>query len=446
MSVSPDSSSLATPRAVAPIGGAAAVAEADVLAAPAEEEEEEEVIEETDPRADPTAAPPLCTICYERPGGAGAALSSCLAHSGAFCTPCLVQHAVFSVDNNRMPVRCPMAPECDAVFDGRTVHAVLCACTLPLPENYNAACEARWNENGDPADAPSLQTPRAPPSTLMCSHPLFVKYLMRRDLKANPLLHACPKCDALCAPLSTSDMTEISCHVCAYTFCSVHGDAHPGKSCSEHEALRPIEAKEADALSAKAIADTSKPCPHCQTPIFHAGGCNHVVCQHCDKDFCFGCGSAAHLEGRMFRTCKKCNSQFFDHRYECEMRAKICLCLPCWLPLFLAWMAIFVAVFVGTLACCCLCCGHMVKEWVRDDRGMEARVRPFDVARCILQPCCGPLINILLFFGRCGHCLVRPLLTENQLNQMGLGPMVDDDLSQDQDDDGIDLEVGVVLF
>ena len=236
----------------------------------------------------------------------------------------------------------------------------------------------------------------------------------------------------------------ISCHLCAYTFCSVHGDAHPGKTCEQHEASRPVEAKEADALSAKVIAETSKPCPHCQAHIFHAGGCNHVICQHCGKDFCFSCGSAEHLQGRMFRTCKKCNLQFFDHRYECEMRARICLLLPLWLPLFLAWVAIFVAVFIGSLACCCLCCGNLVQDYVQDDRGAGAKVRVSDVARCILQPCCGPLISILLFFGRCGQCLVRPLLSENQLKEMGLGPMVDDLDSAHQDETRVDLEVGLV--
>ena len=56
------------------------------------------------------------------------------------------------------------------------------------------------------------------------------------------------------------------------------------------------------------------------------------VC-HCDNDFCFGCGSAEFLEGRIFRTCTKCNSHYFDHRFEWEMRVRICLFAPLWSPL-----------------------------------------------------------------------------------------------------------------
>ena len=73
---------------------------------------------------------------------------------------------------------------------------------------------------------------------------------------------------------------------------------------------------------------------------------------------------------------------------------------------------------------------------MEDDRGVGAKVTVPDVIRCILQPCCGPLINILLFFGRCGQCLVRPLLTENQLREMGLGTQID------ELDNEVDLEIG----
>lgn len=305
-----------------------------------------------------------------------------------------------------------MAPDCQHILEDQAVHNVLCGCDNATPANYNASKSKIEN---------------------ICRNEDFRKYLRRRDFKAYPDAVACPSCDAVCHHSGAgADSTEVKCTVCGYSFCSVHGTSHSGMSCAEFEASRPEAAKEADALSSKFIAETAKPCPHCKTQIFHAGGCNHVICSNCRKDFCFQCGSAEFLEGRMFRTCKKCKSQYFDHRYNCEIRAWICILLPIWLPIFLIWMATFLVLFVATLGCCCLGCGSCAVAFVQEDRGPDAKVRPADVARCILQPCCGPILQILLFLGPCGYCLIRPLLTGNQLIQMGLGPETES-VQQDND-------------
>lgn len=413
-------------RIVQPIASEALVRGTDDRPAKAAAAEEDEADASMVLPIDRDSAP-SCMICYERFSSGSVPCDACPKHPRAFCTPCLIRHVRFAISNNILPVQCPLAPTCDTVVDAQKVHAILCGCNAPVFQEYNDLCKAKRARRTDIAE------PLGAAST--CCNKEFEQYLRQRDLKKNPSLHTCPACSALCQP-PASGITNIQCQTCNLVFCSIHGNVHQGMSCAEYEASRPLEAKEADALSAKVIEETSKPCPHCHTRIFHAGGCNHVICKHCEKDFCFGCGSAEFLEGRMFRTCTKCNAHFFDHRYECEMRARICLSVPIWLPCLLGWMAIYITCFVGSLACCCLCCGKLAQLFVEDDRGVGAKVTVPDVIRCILQPCCGPLINILLFFGRCGQCLVRPLLSKNQLMEMGLEPQIN------EQDNEVDLEIG----
>lgn len=37
------------------------------------------------------------------------------------------------------------------------------------------------------------------------------------------------------------------------------------------------------------IGRMTKPCPGCQTPVEKLGGCNQMVCMHCNCSFCWIC-------------------------------------------------------------------------------------------------------------------------------------------------------------
>jgi IBR domain, a half RING-finger domain len=45
---------------------------------------------------------------------------------------------------------------------------------------------------------------------------------------------------------------------------------------------------DSDEKGAKAVAETTKPCPSCDTPIEKVGGCKHVKCR-CGYQLCYGC-------------------------------------------------------------------------------------------------------------------------------------------------------------
>lgn len=40
--------------------------------------------------------------------------------------------------------------------------------------------------------------------------------------------------------------------------------------------------------TARAVAETTKPCPHCHAPVEKRGGCKHITCR-CGYQFCYGC-------------------------------------------------------------------------------------------------------------------------------------------------------------
>eukprot|EP00946_MAST-07B_sp_MAST-7B-sp1_P004234 g4234.t1 len=199
-----------------------------------------------------------CMICYEGFSTSSVPCDVCPNHPRAFCAQCLVCHVRFAIDNNELPVQCPLAPTCDNVVDVQEVHAILCGCNAPVFQQYNDFCKMKQARKANTA-VPLESAPA-------CCNEEFEKYLRQLGLKKNPLLHTCPVCSALCQP-PTAGVPNIKCQICDLVFCSIHGNVHQGMSCAEYEASRPSEAKEADALSAKMIEETSKPCPHCVRPL-----------------------------------------------------------------------------------------------------------------------------------------------------------------------------------
>ncbi|CAM9202195.1 unnamed protein product, partial [Phaeothamnion confervicola] len=50
------------------------------------------------------------------------------------------------------------------------------------------------------------------------------------------------------------------------------------------------------------VAETSKPCPNCFSPITRSYGCNSMVCSQCRHPFCYSCLGPAHTHGACHKT------------------------------------------------------------------------------------------------------------------------------------------------
>ncbi|CAN0514518.1 unnamed protein product, partial [Ectocarpus sp. 8 AP-2014] len=109
----------------------------------------------------------------------------------------------------------------------------------------------------------------------------YARFLFSREHKT---ARECPRC----ANLSVGDPSvslEVRCGECGYVFCYEHGGAHQGKTCAEYVEATADETNRTMAL----IGRMTKPCPGCQTPVEKLGGCNQMVCMHCNCSFCWIC-------------------------------------------------------------------------------------------------------------------------------------------------------------
>ncbi|CAM9216983.1 unnamed protein product [Ectocarpus fasciculatus] len=75
------------------------------------------------------------------------------------------------------------------------------------------------------------------------------------------------------------------CGECGHVFCYEHGGAHEGRTCAEYVEATADETNRTMAV----IGRMTKPCPGCQTPVEKLGGCNQMVCLHCNCSFCWIC-------------------------------------------------------------------------------------------------------------------------------------------------------------
>lgn len=159
----------------------------------------------------------------------------------------------------------------------------------------------------------------------------------------------CPFCHELLAvPPAARDLR---CGGCERTFCRVHDTEHLNALCQDH--LSTVDA----------LGSFSKPCSHCGTRLQKSAGCDHVVCQYCNGDFCWRCGTHEHLSGTVRKRCRGCGFNLLDYRYERVHRRRLLLWMPVVLPLSLVYVALLAA--LCALSCCfcgCFCGGRGVSE------------------------------------------------------------------------------------
>eukprot|EP00048_Salpingoeca_helianthica_P002922 m.62220 g.62220 ORF g.62220 m.62220 type:complete len:299 (-) comp12391_c2_seq2:1424-2320(-) len=149
----------------------------------------------------------------------------------------------------------------------------------------------------------------------------YEKRARQLRLDGDSSLRACPRCYHVFPPANDALEESLTCPKCAAVFCGFHNTIHPNQVCPGHGS------------GPQGSSALFKPCPHCNTPIEHAGGCDHVICTRCQKDFCFRCGQA-NLTGTFVRKCQTCNSAYIHHRYLSLWLLGWILLLPLWLILF----------------------------------------------------------------------------------------------------------------
>jgi hypothetical protein len=318
-----------------------------------------------------------CPICWENDEPKEPPFSICTVHK-QFCKNCLLQHVSISINEKKLPITCPKHE-----------------CNHPIEDKY-------------------IQS--------ITDQATYQRYIKFRQLSKNPNLRECSKCQTINAPINENHSSaitlnnKITCTVCGHIYCHVHGDAHsnPNVTCEEYLLSLSPEEKENHQLSMEAIENHSKPCPNCSVPIFKSGGCDHIVCQHCQNDFCFQCGTDKYMTGKAFRNCSHCGGTYFDHRHEKAVQRKIICCCPIWFLLYFIYVTFALLISTITCGCGCLClCGKGVEY---DEEDGKNRGNCCDILRSFGQILFLPLIQACLFFPSlqcCARCFFTKTVWEN---------------------------------
>lgn len=101
---------------------------------------------------------------------------------------------------------------------------------------------------------------------------------MKKDLD----LRECPHCSNL--QQGNAMEPNMTCTRCKGEFCYFHDLQHAGKKCSK------TLQHSGGFLSNVYLSATTTKCPSCKVRIQRAGGCPHMTCTRCQKDFCYYCG------------------------------------------------------------------------------------------------------------------------------------------------------------
>lgn len=306
-----------------------------------------------------------CPVCYEDYDdndveAGGVSRRVCLETCGhEFCNTCLEHHCqlILQEHHGKLPIKCP---SCEESIVESQIHNFLC-------EKEEETCES--------------------PATCHCK--LWSKYQQRLAMQNDSSLVPCTKCEALLS--IRGDDPSLVCS-CGHEFCAIHGDAHSGETCKEYES-RPLT--QAERLSASAVVETTKPCPHCNARIELYGGCEHIVCTSCHNDWCYKCGQYQYLIGNTIRTCTLCHQSYMDHRKLERQRIKACLRLPLTLPLALVYMVVATASALAS-GCCCMFFGCGV--FVGDDEELRPP-SPLKGMRMTLIYLIWPFLDIMTDFG-----------------------------------------------
>jgi len=113
---------------------------------------------------------------------------------------------------------------------------------------------------------------------------MYAKMVRFRDIKQNPNLRECPKCNH--SQTGDKNKPAMVCSKCGEQYCFFHSNAHPNMSCGDYSRAQ----LRADMKSVATIKSTARKCPKCYAYTEKNGGCNHMTCQHCGENWCWLCG------------------------------------------------------------------------------------------------------------------------------------------------------------
>lgn len=281
-----------------------------------------------------------------------------------FCRDCLTNHCKHAVSVRAIPIPCPAnaSEKCNNLLQESQVAELLC---VKKPAIYGSITD-EVSEKNDSVD--------------------WIRFQRYQRMLQDPSLLSCSRCLELFSKEENQsfDVSEnqLSCPYCGHSFCSVHGDSHPGKTCQEYKPARQILQSE------MAIKQFTKPCSRCGVPIEKESGCDHIICPSCNGDMCFKCGTHSYLSGEIIRTCKNCEQNYIDHRHVWAYRLTLCLSLPLYIPICLTHILFTGAVAIATCGCfCCLGCG------IQMDKG-ETSFKPVKAIRTVLAMVLLPAIDL----------------------------------------------------
>lgn len=207
-----------------------------------------------------------CPVCMDEVLGSRGVFLGC-GHFG--CRPCLEEMAkLHTKEADIGALRCPTW-ECREAFGIEVLRELLGADSEAL---------AKWEEV-------SLQ----------------------RCLEGMEDVAYCPRCDLDATghrvPCIADDDGAAQCGACGFVFCArCRGVYHPGTDCpTVDDQLEALEAKaagtgpeakaaQAELMSLRHLAKTTKRCPRCDMAIEKTEGCSKVVCGNCKGAFCWRCG------------------------------------------------------------------------------------------------------------------------------------------------------------
>ena len=98
-----------------------------------------------------------------------------------------------------------------------------------------------------------------------------------------------PKCSCPFTVPNDRRSPKVVCVACGTAMCrNCRCEWHDGVSCQRYQEWKKQNDK-SDELFEDFKRKNTRPCPHCHVDIFKDGGCQWMMCRHCNGFFCWRC-------------------------------------------------------------------------------------------------------------------------------------------------------------
>ncbi len=122
----------------------------------------------------------------------------------------------------------------------------------------------------------------------------FEAFLIKETLERNERIVWCPKGCGNGVEVEAGDRLAVYCAKCDFRFCrNCQVEWHESTTCEMYREWEQ-ENNEAQERFNEWSSANAKACPNpkCKSMIEKDGGCNHMTCKKCKKEFCWACGKA----------------------------------------------------------------------------------------------------------------------------------------------------------